>query len=299
MSLPPIISHEKLAELLASSTPPRVIDATFVPGAPEEGQIKFLEGPRIQGSTYWNVAKVATRGESVHNLPFMLPSAETFAEAAAAHGITPETPVVVYDRAGVFAAPRTVYTFRAFGHNAALLDGGLPAWMAANQSVDSETLSELPATQSATYPTPKLNSAVVRSFDEMLANVNADSRAPVVDARGPGMFDGSIATGNSPVRGHIPHSVSLPFGGVLVNEPYAHYKSESELAATFDHAFGSGSIASFKKNGAQVITTCAGGLTAAILWLALQSLGVEAALYDESWLGWSIRAAQDKAPVEV
>ena len=40
-----------------------------------------------------------------------------------------------------------------------------------------------------------------------------------------------------------------------------------------------------------------GGLTAAILWLALEMLGVRAAVYDESWMGWSARAAAGEAPV--
>ena len=39
-------------------------------------------------------------------------------------------------------------------------------------------------------------------------------------------------------------------------------------------------------------------MTAAILWLALQQLGIDAGIYDESWLGWGRRAAEGGAPVE-
>ena len=40
-------------------------------------------------------------------------------------------------------------------------------------------------------------------------------------------------------------------------------------------------------------------MTASVLWLVLQQLGVDAAVYDESWLGWGRRGAQGEAPVEV
>ena len=293
--LPPIIPVDKLVALRASPTPPRILDASFVPGAPDEAYNNYLAGPRIPGATYWDVAKIATRGEAGRNLPFMMPDSALGAAGAGAHGLSAAVPIVVYDRAGVFAAPRTVYTLRAYGFDAALLDGGLPAWQTAGGELDTGEMSAQP-THASTCVEPKLDATAVASFEEVRANVDSDTRVPVLDARGPGMFDGTIATGTSPVRGHIPHSLSLPFGSVLESEPYTHYKSEPELVAAFERVLGAGSIAALQRSG-RVVTTCAGGLTAAILWLALEMLGVRAAVYDESWMGWSARAAAGEAPV--
>jgi thiosulfate/3-mercaptopyruvate sulfurtransferase len=54
--------------------------------------------------------------DSYSDLPHMLPAAEVFAAAADSLGITKDDTVVVYDRAGVFSAPRVWWTFKAFGH---------------------------------------------------------------------------------------------------------------------------------------------------------------------------------------
>lgn len=35
--------------------------------------------------------------------------------------------------------------------------------------------------------------------------------------------------------------------------------------------------------------TCGSGMTAAILWLGLHQLGIQSALYDESWTGYAQR----------
>ena len=51
------------------------------------------------------------------DLPHMLPSEHGFAAAADALGISDDSTVVIYDRVGVFSAPRVWWTFQAFGHN--------------------------------------------------------------------------------------------------------------------------------------------------------------------------------------
>ena len=40
--LPPIIPVDKLVALRASPTPPRILDASFVPGAPDEAYNNYL-----------------------------------------------------------------------------------------------------------------------------------------------------------------------------------------------------------------------------------------------------------------
>ena len=50
------------------------------------------------------------------SLPHMLPSATAFAAAADALSVSNSSTVILYDRAGIFSAPRVWWTFKAFGH---------------------------------------------------------------------------------------------------------------------------------------------------------------------------------------
>lgn len=47
----------------------------------------------------------------------MMPSEAAFAAAMDALGITNDTHVVVYDRSGIFSAPRAWFTFNVMGHS--------------------------------------------------------------------------------------------------------------------------------------------------------------------------------------
>lgn len=52
-------------------------------------------------------------------------------------------------------------------------------------------------------------------------------------------------------------------------------------------------------NGEPSITmTCGSGMTAAVLWLAFRTLGIQGSIYDESWMGWATRANEGQAEVE-
>jgi len=77
------------------------------------------------------------------DLPHMLPIDGVFAAAVDSLGIRKDDTVVVYDRAGIFSAPRVWWTFKAFGHaRVAVLDGGYPAWQAAGFEVDKAPQSQ-------------------------------------------------------------------------------------------------------------------------------------------------------------
>ena len=314
-SIPPLVlAPQAVAGLLRSDTPPRILDATWflnAPGAPARSAAdEFRHGPRVPTSSFWDVDAIATRGADVRNLPHMMPSAAQFAEAARAHGIARTSHVVVCDRLGVFSAPRTVFTFRAFGHpRVSLLDGGLPAWLDAG--LEGETgAPAAPAPLGAdAYPTPQLNAGWVRSFDEMLANVGAGMRQQtVLDARARARFAGTAPEPRAGIAsGHIPGSVSLPFTDVLAERgtdtKYTVMREQHELWKAIDGALAdAGGIDKLRHDASArdtvgVSLTCGSGMTAAILWLALQQLGIDGGIYDESWMGWGARAAEGGAPV--
>lgn len=88
--------------------------------------------------------------------------------------------------------------------------------------------------------------------------------------------------------GHMPHSVSLPFS-VLLSEPSStqpSYKTllpRDKLKDAILKALGGdqAKLQALLAGKLRVVNSCGSGMTAAIIWLALQELGVKSAVYDE------------------
>ncbi|GAA6032095.1 hypothetical protein NBRC10512_000404, partial [Rhodotorula toruloides] len=86
----------------------------------------------------------------------------------------------------------------------------------------------------------------------------------------------------------MPHSLSLPFQSVLSPEssaspPYRTVLKPEELEKVFVDALGKEKWEKVKQSEKSVTATCGSGMTAAVLWLALQRAGVtdNTAIYDE------------------
>lgn len=88
--------------------------------------------------------------------------------------------------------------------------------------------------------------------------------------------------------GHMPHSVSLPFT-VLLSPPSStqpSYKTvlpHDQLKTALLKALGGDQarLQALLDGQISVVNSCGSGMTAAIIWLALQELGVNSAIYDE------------------
>ena len=106
--------------------------------------------------------------------------------------------------------------------------------------------------------------------------------------------------------GHIPNSLSLPFSAVLDTHEldgrtYTTMKPQHELWKIVASILGEEGMEKVRHDGSAkgsvgVTFSCGSGMTACILWLALQQLGINGAIYDESWSGWGRRAAKGQAP---
>jgi thiosulfate/3-mercaptopyruvate sulfurtransferase len=95
--------------------------------------------------------------------------------------------------------------------------------------------------------------------------------------------------------GHMPHSISVPFNNLLIvnrfnGDTYTALLPPSELRSALVRSFSASSMAEGERTlqrilGGQqpVVVSCGSGMTAAIIWLALQELGTKGkvALYDE------------------
>jgi thiosulfate/3-mercaptopyruvate sulfurtransferase len=199
----------------------------------------------------------------------MLPKPEAFSSAVRKLGIGDGKHVICYDAAGLFSAARVWWMFNVFGHSdVAVLDGGLPKWLAEGRPVEDG-----PARMA------QERHFTARYKAMMVADKAAVRGArQVVDARSPTRFRGEEPEPRPGVQpGHIPGSHNLHYARLLRAD--GTLKPPQELQQLFAEA----GIDSQQP----VITSCGSGITAAILSLALTQIGArQHALYDGSWADW-------------
>jgi thiosulfate/3-mercaptopyruvate sulfurtransferase len=251
----------------------RLIDASwYLPAQKRNAAAEYAEG-HLPGAVFFDQDAIA---DHTTGLPHSLPAPDLFAEEVGKLGISERDVVVVYDGPGFFSAPRVWWMLRVMGaYKVYVLDGGLDGWKKDGRPLETE----LPETAPVTF-TPRLNNRRITTLSEMRTIVD-NGAAQVVDARGAGRFTGDEAEPRAGMRsGHMPGARSLPATSLSEG---GHFKDLDQLKVMMDEAGIDLSR--------PIVTSCGSGVTAAVVTLALESLGhTMNSLYDGSWSEWGGRS---------
>ena len=264
-----LVSTDWLADRL-DAPDLRVLDGSYhLPDAKRDPRADWAAA-HIPGAQFFDIDEIAD-GRSP--LPHMAPPVEKFVSRVRAMGIGEGHRVVVYDTQGLFSAARVWWMFRLFGHkDVAVLDGGLPKWLAEGRPTD-----DAPPPRRDRHFVARREAGLVRDVTQVAAAMKLGPEQ-IVDARSPGRFEGAEPEPRAGLRsGHIPGSLNLPYKSLL--NPNGTMKAPPALEAAFAEAG--------VDPDRPVIATCGSGVTACVIALAMERLGRRRwSVYDGSWSEW-------------
>lgn len=238
---------------------------------PDKGRREYQAG-HIPGAVYAELDReLSDLSRQVDGLGrHPLPMPEAFSRVLGSWGWRPGVQVVSYDTAGgALAAARLWWLLRLAGvREAAVLDGGYAAWLAAGLPVD------------ATVPQRQQTDVHLQYDAQQVLLDHATLRAParlLLDARAAPRYRGEVEPLDR-AAGHVPGARNRPFGDNLQAD--GRFKSATQLREEFAAVLGD-------TPPQQVVHMCGSGVTACHNLLAMEHAGLAGSrLYAPSWSGW-------------
>lgn len=250
----------------------RVLDASwYLPDMGRDSRAEFDQA-HIPGARFFDIDDISDQRS---DLPHMAPPAEKFVSRMRAMGIGDGHQVVVYDGAGLFSAARVWWLFRLMGKtDVAVLDGGFGKWQSEGRPVE-----DMPPIMRDRHMTVSRQNQIVRDVTQVAAAAKLGDYE-IIDARSPARFRGDDPEPRPGLRaGHIPGSKNVHYQTLLNDD------GTMQDIQSLQTVFQSAGV----DLGKPIITSCGSGVTAAILYLALERMGVSRlSLYDGSWAEWGM-----------
>ncbi|PKO94316.1 MAG: sulfurtransferase [Betaproteobacteria bacterium HGW-Betaproteobacteria-10] len=247
-----------------------IVDVRHQLADPAYGERSYAEA-HIPGAVFLHCDRDLSGQKTGMNGRHPLPDPEKFARRMGEIGLGAQTQVIVYDDAQGMIAGRLWWLLRWLGHDqVAVLDGGLPAWKAANGVLTPAVLPTRPVNFVARICDRCVDTNYIQAF-------LATSRLHLVDARSPDRYRGENET-LDPVGGHIPGAVNRFFQHNLQAD--GRFKPAAELRAEW-----LGVLAGALPE--QVVHQCGSGISACHNLLAMEIAGLPGSrLYGGSWSEW-------------
>jgi len=194
--------------------------------------------------------------------------AKRFADVLGARGIGDDAVVIAYDAGTIPFAARLVWMLRYYGHaEAYVLAGGIAAWSASGQPLETAAPTTVPATfhpredPALRATRAEVESIVAGTLDEQLVETQRDQTYAQRDR-------------------DIPRAVRLS-GSLLLEDTRGGRIADG---ATLDRLVASAGLDRHKRT----VVSCGSGVSASGAWLALRAAGFDdVAVYDGSWMEWS------------
>lgn len=271
MFTPPLISAANLLSLLNAPNL-RVLDCRYALSDPLVGRIAYLEW-HVPGAIYadleTDLSGPVQPGGAGGRHP--LPDPQHLAEWLGSVGVDNDSLVVCYDDPSTgqgFYAARAWWLLRWLGHTqAAVLDGGWPAYLAAGGAVSTDE----PAHSAAVF-TPHVQPDMLATAQDVQER---GAEVALIDSRAPERYRGEVEPLDKKA-GHIPGAMNRNWAATL--DATGHWQSAEAQAQRLN--FGD----------APTITYCGSGVSATPNLLARElagvPLGTQNRLYAGSWSDW-------------